>query len=301
MAKRYGGAYSPGKTSQPQIEVAKKANRFRGQNAHKSNLRVKFLFFAPLPLLFSGIGELRSGDGIGALFEWGALGLLLLAAYLLRDGLAAEEAYNARTIARPPVFPRKIFSSVLTGLGVAAAASGGSEIDIISSVLFGLGASVAHIFSFGIDPMRAKGMDGVNAAQNDRAAKAIEAAKKMLKETLEASHNFQDRALETRIQTLAVAVRDMLNTVEQDPRDLTRARKFLSVYLKGARDATRKFADLYAKTQDQNIRADYEALLGDLERGFANQREKLLLDDRTDLDVEIEVLRDRLKQDVLKT
>ena len=62
-----------------------------------------------------------------------------------------------------------------------------------------------------------------------------------------------------------------------------------------------KFADLYARTKDQKARDDFEALLSDLEENFAARTEKLLLDDRSDLDVEIEVLRDRLKRDGIQT
>jgi hypothetical protein len=71
----------------------------------------------------------------------------------------------------------------------------------------------------------------------------------------------------------------------------------MGVYLKGARDATIKFADIYARNREPAARADYEALLSDLETSFTAQREVLLLDDRSDLDIEIEVLRDRLKQE----
>ena len=84
---------------------------------------------------------------------------------------------------------------------------------------------------------------------------------------------------------------------KRQPRDLTGARKYLSVYLRGARDATVKFADLYGRTRDEDARRDYVALLDDLEANFSAQTEKLLTDNRTDLDIEIEVLRDRLARE----
>ena len=60
-----------------------------------------------------------------------------------------------------------------------------------------------------------------------------------------------------------------------------------------------KFADVWSRSRDARARAGYEALLGDLEKSFAAQRTHLLADDRSDLDVEIEVLRERLQQDGL--
>jgi hypothetical protein len=85
--------------------------------------------------------------------------------------------------------------------------------------------------------------------------------------------------------------------VEDDPRDLTGARKYLGVYLLGARDATSQFADLYARNRNEEARADYEALLDDLETTFTARTNKMLLDDKSSLDVEIEVLRDRLARE----
>ena len=58
-----------------------------------------------------------------------------------------------------------------------------------------------------------------------------------------------------------------------------------------------KFADLYGRNRDGAVRADYEALLEDLETNFAQRSAALLSDDRSDLDVEISVLRARLRQD----
>ncbi len=92
----------------------------------------------------------------------------------------------------------------------------------------------------------------------------------------------------------------MIRGVEEDPRDLAAARKYVGVYLMGARDATIKFADLYSKSRNTDAKTKYKSLLTDLEASFNNQRETMMLDNRTDLDVEIEVLRDGLKQEVLK-
>ncbi len=59
-----------------------------------------------------------------------------------------------------------------------------------------------------------------------------------------------------------------------------------------------KFADHYGRSsRDAAARADYEALLTDLETTFAEKTKAFLTNSRSDLDVEISVLRDRLKLD----
>jgi len=106
--------------------------------------------------------------------------------------------------------------------------------------------------------------------------------------------------LTRRVDDFTATVGRMVDAVEADPRDLTRARKYLSVYLGGAREATERFAEIYARSQDAAARADYEVLLGDLEKGFHDRTETMLLEDKSALDVEIEVLRDRLAKEGLR-
>ena len=57
----------------------------------------------------------------------------------------------------------------------------------------------------------------------------------------------------------------------------------------------RQVADAYVQARDPKIRSDYESLLADLETTFAQRTQSLLSGSHTDLDVEIQVLRDRLK------
>ena len=301
MAQKFGGQHSPeGSPKNATPAPTFPASKFRGRRVVNSSFRSKFLFIAPLPLLFSGIGEMRRGDATGMLTEFGALAILLLAAWLLRDGLIAEAAYQDRKVARPPAIPRKMFATALTGIGVFMAGAFATGDGIAAAIVFAILAMAAHVFSFGIDPLRKKGMEGMSEFETERVAKAVDKAEGLLAETITASRRIGDRKMEARVESLATSVREMFRAVEDDPRDLSGARKFLGVYLKGARDATIKFADLYSKSRDTDAKTKYESLLTDLETSFNNQRETMMLDNRTDLDVEIEVLRDRLIQEGLK-
>jgi hypothetical protein len=50
----------------------------------------------------------------------------LLGAWLTRDGVRAEDAFNERKVARRPAIPRKLFGAVATGLGVGLLVFGGN-------------------------------------------------------------------------------------------------------------------------------------------------------------------------------
>ncbi|SHG75910.1 5-bromo-4-chloroindolyl phosphate hydrolysis family protein [Marivita hallyeonensis] len=290
MAQRYGGKYSPNNT--PETANTPTPKGFKGATVDPVGARSNVLFVPPIVLAFTSINEGAVGMALGLV----GAGALLLGAWLLRGGLTAEAAYNARKVARRPAFPRKISAAVLAGVGVAIAAFA-NEPGVLAPAIFGIAATALHIGAFGIDPMRDKGMEGIDTFQQDRVARAVDEAERHLMAMRNAVKRSGDRKMISRVERFEVTARDLFRTVEEDPRDLTGARKYLGVYLMGARDATVKFADVYARTQDPKARADYEALLDDLEQNFAARTRKMLLDDRSDLTVEIEVLRDRLQRE----
>lgn len=299
MAKRYGGKYSP--EGEPETDHPPQRGQFDRARVEPAGARANILFLPALPLVFLSLNDGAIGMTIGLV----AAGLLTAAAFLLREGLRAEAAYNAKRTARRPAIPRKIFASVLTGLGTALAAyrtefldaEAASQVSLLAPILFGAVAAALHSVSFGIDPMKDKGMEGIDTFQQDRVARVVEDAEAHLSEMTDAVKRAGDRRIEARVERFQDTARDLFRTVEEDPRDLAGARKYLTVYLQGARDATVKFADVYARTRDAQALADYTALLDDLEQNFAARTRKMLLDDRSDLTVEIDVLRERLQRE----
>jgi len=295
MAQRFGGKYSPtSRPPTPQNDDEPPAPRgaYDGARVDPAGARANVLFVPAIPLVFISLNDGAIGMTLGLV----AAGMLTLAAWLLREGLRAESAYHARKVARRPAFPRKMAASLLTGLGVAVAAYK-TDPGILAPALYGLAATVLHGVAFGIDPLKDKGMEGIDTFQQDRVARVVEEAEKYLGAMTDAVKRAGDRQVEARVERFQSTARDLFRTVEEDPRDLTGARKYMTVYLMGARDATIKFADIYARNHDAQARADYLALLDDLEKNFAARTTKMLQDDRSDLTVEIEVLRDRLQRE----
>ena len=282
MAKPYGGKFSPGavdaRTPRPVVDPV--------------GARANLMWLPPAILLFTSLGAGAVGLATG-LAGAAAMGL---GAWLLRGGLRAEAAWRARTVARRPAAPRKILAALLTGIGVALATlSGGTE--AFGAIIYGVVAVVAHLAAFGLDPLRDKRLAGVDPFQQDRVARVVAEAEAHLAAMTTTVAALDDRPLLVRVGAFQTTARTMIRNVEEDPRDLTSARKFLGVYLQGAADATAKYADLTRRGADPAARADYIALLDDLDRNFAARTARLLADDRSDMDIEIKVLRDRLARE----
>lgn len=292
MSQRFGGKYSPG-GPKGEARAAGGTNKpLHLARPARVGARVNMLFVLPFALPFVAFGQ----EPMGLAADLVAFGILQASALLTREGEKAHEAWESRSVARRPAFPRKIFGSLLSGLGVGLAAwAPGAE--PVAAGLLGVIGGALHFLSFGADPMRDKGMEGLDAFQTERVATAVAEAEKHLSALRETVRPVADRALMDQVDRFSTTARTMFRTLENDPRDLTSARRYLSVYLEGAREATARFAQIYATTRDEKARTDYAELLSDLDTRFAQRTDVLLSNDRTRMDVEIEVLRERLALD----
>ena len=238
MAKRFGGKYSPGGNADRSEGAAPPQNRFRGQAARSVDVRSLAMFVFPTPLLFAALGAVGD-NAIGMVGFLIAYAILMFGAFLLREGQSAQAEYDARTIAKPPAFPRKICAAVLAGVGVFLAtwmasppASGGGFAQIaafggsvINATVFGTVAVAAHVVAFGLDPMKAKGMAdrNIDAYEMERVTDALNKAEAKLKSIEALAHKLHDRDIDRRVAALNTTVRQMIKLVEEDPRDLSRA------------------------------------------------------------------------------
>lgn len=299
MAKRFTGEFSPegGTDDRDSVRndrtatVSSVSGSFRGATRTQAGGRVNFLFLVPFPLLWKAF----LSEPIVMAQYLVAFGLLILAAWLTREGIKAHEAYDERKVARRPALPRKIAGSIVTGLGLGLVGIAGHG--FVEAVIFAVLGAALHSFAFGLDPLKGKGMEGVDLHQTDRVARYVDRAEEHLTAMSDAIKRAGDRKIEARVEQFQAVARNLFRTVENDPRDLTAARKYMGIYLQGAREATVKFADLYARKPDAKARDDYESLLRDLEENFAARTDKLLSDNADDVTVEIEVLRERLQRE----
>ncbi|MDT1063521.1 5-bromo-4-chloroindolyl phosphate hydrolysis family protein [Paracoccus sp. CPCC 101403] len=290
MARRFQGPFSPsarqsGDGTMPPLRSQP------GQIRHPLESRTRWVTIMAFPFLISAFWQ----DPFGLVMHLCAFGGIAAGMFLTREGLQAEAAYDARRVARRPAIPRKLFGGILTGLGLALGSyAPGAE---LGAGVIGVAGAVLHWLCFGPDPMRDKGMEGIDSFQQDRAHRIIAEGEAHLQAMQDDILRTGDRRLEARVAMFSATARDLFARIEQNPAEIAGARRYLGVYLQGARDATVKFADLYVQTHDQRARQDYETLLADLETGFSARIRRLIEGGKEDLDVEISVLRDRLSRE----
>lgn len=299
---KFGGAHSPGKVDatmrQNPIARLQSAKVFdkTARRATTGRTRSWLIILFTLPLVLAGIIEMLDGNAFGAMRNIGLFALFCFAATTIRSGLAAEAEYEAREFASAPAFPRKLIGSGLIGVALLLTCFTGWGIGLFQSIGFGIMGTAASVFGFGLDPLKGKGYTTSTGVTPQMVVEAINEAEEKIAGMERAGAQIKDRPLRDRINRVTKRARDILARIEQDPSDLRRSKRFLVVYLDSALEATQKYARSQNDLGSENTTyIKFRSLLDDMERAFDHQHEKLLKNDRIDLDVEIEVLADQLK------
>lgn len=261
-----------------------------------TTLRAALLFLFVWPLPIAAFLALLMGDL--ALLAGSALpfGLAIVAAALLRRGIAAREE------GREPDAPRRPMTTAagLVGLAAVLAALFGAGYPWFFALGFGAAAAAGMALLFGLDPpARATPLpEGVSPFTPDE-RRLIEQSRARIASLEGASARIASAEFRSRLDRVAGWARAVIEEIERDPRDLRRARKSLTVYLDGAEKVTARYLETHPRAGDQAgaLEDGYRTLLDALERAFADQHAKLIENDAMDLDVQIEVLTKRLKQE----
>ncbi len=131
----------------------------------------------------------------------------------------------------------------------------------------------------------------------------IDAVGQDRKELRSARRAMAGHILGQRIDRVVALTDRIIERIRQDPRDLRRARKFMNVYLDGAAQVAERLVRL--QQNDRAAAAEMAprmvALLAAMERAAEELHQKLLANDTLDLDVQMEVLEQRIQREGLST
>lgn len=257
------------------------------------------LYLLPLPMLFGSLIALfKDGKASVALGAGVAFAIVMLAATLVRKGSEIEaQAMRRKIVRRASTIPYKLLGAITLGVGICIGARLGSGESLFMSLLLGVVASLGCLLVYGRDPARTapdapaigvtseEVLEILNEADNK--ILAIEAARARI-------HNVE---LKDRLKNIITGVREVMGIVEEDPRDLRRARKFLRVYLDGAQRVTEGYADSHKYGENSELEDNFRNVLTTIETVIGEQKQKLSENNLTELDVQIEVLQLQLEKE----
>lgn len=260
-------------------------------------LKSAALFVLPLPLLLAWVATLIGGD-VGRLTAVSAaLAAYFGAGMLTWRGLVAQARYYLGERIDPPAVPLKTVSAGLTGLGTALAAGAGGH-DIFSTALFAALAAVGYVCFYGRDPKRKRiDLPAVDGVDREAVMVQLKQAYGRLQGIEAAARAIAVPEFVERLKRIIGIGKEILSEIERDPRDASRARRFLNLYLDSAERVTGEYARTHRQIRNRPLETNFRQLLIEMEQTFQAQHRKLLENDMLNLDAEIEVLNARLKHE----
>lgn len=289
-------------------EIKSKATRYAptsptaqdAAHALRYGLKGILLYLLPFPTLIAAIIALIRGDISGTLVTGGAFAAYMVAAHIARHGFKLEGEYKRRKLARAPRAPFKTVAAIFIGVTTALLANFGANYSIPAAMVMGGAAFLGFTLYYGLDPRKDKsGNISGYGVSVEEVLEALDAAEVRITAIDKANRKINNPGYHQSLNRITTKAREILGSIEEDPTRLSRARKFLKVYLDGAQKVT----ESYVKSSTNHIgttealETDFSNVLNSIETTFEEQHTKLLSNDNFDLDVQIEVLEQQLKRE----
>lgn len=264
-------------------------------------LRAKFdgllIILLTWPLLLKAVFSLWTGDPAMLAASGSGWLLFMLGAVLCRRGLRAELLERERPLGSRRGRKLKLAGGAVIGVASMFTALFAAGHGVAIATVFGLLSMVGYFLLYGGDRNETATLRRVPEAAGEEAAALLRDAWRRLDGIEAASQRIALGEFRQRLIHIVGGAERILRLVADDPRDLRRARKFLTVYLDGAHRITEEYARAHSAGAPAELEHNFRTLLVDMQNTCDEQYEKLLQHDASDLEVQIEVLSARLRRE----
>jgi len=270
-----------------------KAKRIHGEQ-HSKPAKLTLLYLFLLPLFISTARSLFASDYQGFLLK--IAGFLLLAASisLARKGYLYKADYERSVLARAPKIPYLKLASAGLGFSLFFISFfiGGKTLP--AALFTGTIAVVGFYLYYGYDPVEDKA-DTVDGISLDLVISSIAEANETLMSIQNDMQSIHDSALRNKLTSAVQKAKTILRTIEEDPKDIRIARKFLVVYIDGISKVTTAYTQLNESDIDSTTQQKLHDLLDDVQQKFDRELTRLKENNLFDLDVHIDTLKEQIK------
>lgn len=247
------------------------------------------LFVLPLPLIPALIIALGKGEFNKSIILLLCIILFLGGALFARRGMHIENEINAKDIKRK-LFPLKSFAATLVSFGTGVCAYFIVQHELLFSMLLAGLSFLAFYMCYGLDKY---------SSNTNQFMDALIEADEKISSIQNSRLNLQNEDIKTQLGRIVQLAKQILTTLKNHPEDIYKVRKFLYVYLDGAQQVCNTFIKNQSHSKDAHLEEKFHNVLVTIEDVFAKQLKKLSERSSMDLDVQIEVLHKRLKEEGL--
>jgi len=270
-----------------------KAKKITGSRIYTPE-KIGILYLLLIPMFISVVKALFSADYSGFLLA--GLGFLLLfgSVTMANRGFTQSIEYHKAILAKAPKIPYKKLAAF--GLGVTAFYLsffvGGKP--MLTALFLGILAPLGFYLYYGFDPKTDKlgNMDGISAKMVLETIKEANTKLSIVKDDMK---KITDKILHSKLTIATKKAETILQTIQEDPKDVRVARKFLIVYIDGISKVTSSYTDLDESDIKEETKTRLYTLLSDVDLKFNQELQRLKENNHFDLDVHIDVLKQQIK------
>ncbi len=223
-----------------------------------------------------------------------AFGLFFATAKANSMGLSQELEYYTKTLTKAPKTPYKLIAGVLLGISTFFTAFIAGYQDFFISIFLGVIASIGYFLYYGFDP-RADKLTNIGDISAEFVLETLATARGKLKSIEDDMTHIKDTKLNSQLRVAINKAYEILKNIEEDPKDVRVARKFIIVYIDGIKKVTKSYIELDEKDITIDTKEKLYNLLSDVEDRFEKEIIRLKRNNQFDLDVNIDVLQEQIK------
>ena len=273
-----------------------KAKRYDPTTSDRKRFKLEkghFLYIFLAPLFLSIILALIQQKFSFFLFNIVSFSLFFATAKLNTMALNKEYEYHTSTLIKAPK-PLKALTAGLLGISTFFTAwiSGGQE--FLMSIPLALVAVVGYFLYYGFDPKEDK-LENIGDISAQFVIETLATARGKLAEIEEDMKKIKEKSLHAQLRIATNKGYEILNNIEDDPKDLRVARKFIIVYIDGIKKVTASYTSMDENDITIETKEKLGYLLVDVEKRFDKEIVRLKKNNQFDLDVHIDVLQEQIK------
>lgn len=258
------------------------------------------LYLLAFPLLPATVFALMDGHVTQALARGAGLALIMAAATFIRKGIRLDnEARRRRLRRRASTVRYRLSGAIMASAGVFLVAWLGlsGQYALIESLLWAAAVLAGCYLYYDFDTAHKDPEIAAVGITTEELVDLLDEAEGRLQSIEKSSREIHNVEFRDRLRRIVKEARVILDTIERDPVDARRARKFLKVYLDGAQQVTEGYARTHAEGEQHALEDNFRRVLTTIETVIAEQQVKLRENNLSDLDVTIEVLQMQIEKE----
>jgi len=272
-----------------------KAKRYTPKESPSFNyVKGTLLYVFLAPLLLSVVLALISVNIKAFILNGISFFLFLAVARLAKKGFAQERDYHGSTFAKAPKIPYKMIAGYLLGIATFFAAFIAGSEPFIKSIFLSVIATAGYYMFYGFDPKKDK-FKNLGDVSAEFVLETMQEARGKIAQIETNMEEIKDTLLHKKIMVAVDKAKSILQTIQEDPKDVRVARKFLTVYIDGVSKVIDAYTDMDEKDITTQTKEKLHTLMDDVEVRFEKELQRLKNNNEFDLDVHMDVLKEQIK------